>query len=129
MTNSLSIEEINVLQAENERLKMELAARNQKLMDAHFQNKKLSDELLITQNQYNKVVEQNKSYNMRNMELEKVFKKILKIANICDMPSCLDVDCNCDICHDEITENGKRCMQKGMREIIKLLTTPNDVQK
>ena len=76
MTNSLSIEEINVLQAENECLKMELATRNQMLMEAHFQHKKLSDELLITQNQYNKVVEQNKSYNMRNMELEKVFKWI-----------------------------------------------------
>jgi len=76
MTNSLTIEEINVLQAENERLKMELAARNQMLMDAHFQNKKLSDELIITQNQYNKVVEQNKSYNMRNMGLEKRFKTI-----------------------------------------------------
>lgn len=129
MTNSLTIEEINVLQAENERLKMELAARNQMLMDAHFQNKKLSDELVITQNQYNKVVEQNKNYNMRNMELEKVFKKIFNIANVCDMPSCLDADCNCDICHDEITDNGKRCMQKGMREIIKLLTTSNDVEK
>ena len=129
MPNSLTIERINILQAENARLKVELATRNQMLMDAHFQNKKLSDELLITQNQYNKVVEQNKSYNMRNMELEKVFKKILNIANICDMPSCLDEDCNCDICHDEITENGKRCMQKGMMEIIKLLTTLNDVEK
>ena len=76
MTNSLTIEEINVLQAENDRLKMELATRNQMLMDAHFQNKKLSDELLVTQSQYNKVVEQNKSYNIRNMELEKVFKWI-----------------------------------------------------
>ena len=126
---TLSIEEIKVLQAENDRLKMELATRDQMLMEAHFQNKKLSDELLITQNQYNKVVEQHKSYNMLNMELEKVFKKILNIANVCDLPSCLNPDCNCDICHDEITENGKRCMQKGMREIIKLLTTSNGVQK
>lgn len=124
-----SIEEINVLQAENERLKMELATRNQKLIDAHFQHKKLSEALTNTQIQYNEVVKQNKAYNNRNMELEKVFKKILNIANVCNMPSCLDVDCNCDICHDKITENGKRCMQKGMREIIKLLTPPNDVQK
>jgi chromosome segregation ATPase len=76
MTNSLTIEEINVLQAENDRLKMELATRNQMLMEAHFQNKKLNDELITTQNQYNKVVEQNKEYNIRNMELEKVFKWI-----------------------------------------------------
>ena len=56
----LTIEKINVLQAENEKLKQELQTRNQMLMDAHFQNKKLSDKLLLAQQQYNKVVEQNK---------------------------------------------------------------------
>lgn len=60
MTNSLSIDEINVLRKKNADLEMELAKRNQMLIDAHFQNKKLADELVITQNQYNKVVEQNK---------------------------------------------------------------------
>ena len=45
-------------------------------MDAHFQNKKLSDALTNTQIQYNEVVKQNKAYNNRNMELEKVFKWI-----------------------------------------------------
>lgn len=72
----LSIEEINVLQAENERLKMELATRNQMLMEAHFQHKKLSEALTNTQIQYNEVVKQNKAYNNRNMELEKLFKWI-----------------------------------------------------
>lgn len=73
---TLSIEEINVLQSENERLKMELATRNQMLMDAHFQNKKLSEALTDTQIQYNEVVKQNRAYYNRNMELEKVFKWI-----------------------------------------------------
>lgn len=72
----LTIDKINVLQAENDRLRKELESRNQMLMQAHFQNKKLSDELLVTQSQYNKVVEQNKEYNARNMELEKLFKWI-----------------------------------------------------
>lgn len=76
MTNSLTIEEINVLQAENYRLEMELATRNQMLMEAYFQNKKLSEALTNTQIQYNEVVKQNKAYNNRNMELEKVFKWI-----------------------------------------------------
>lgn len=49
----LTIDKINVLQADNDRLRKELASRNQMLMDAHFQNKKLSDELLLTQQQYN----------------------------------------------------------------------------
>ena len=64
----LNISEINVLQADNDRLRKELESRNQMLMDAHFQNKKLSDELLLTQQQYNKVVEQNR-------ELQKVIQE------------------------------------------------------
>lgn len=64
----LTIDKINVLQADNDRLRKELASRNQMLMDAHFQNKKLSDELLLTQQQYNKVVEQNR-------ELQKVIQE------------------------------------------------------
>ena len=51
----LSIEQINEIESELQMVKQEL---------------------LLAQNQYNKVVEQNKSYNMRNMELEKVFKWI-----------------------------------------------------
>lgn len=67
----LNISEINVLQADNDRLRKELESRNQMLMDAHFQNKKLSDELLLTQQQYNKVVEQNR-------ELQKVINETIK---------------------------------------------------
>lgn len=44
----------------NKELEQELAKHNQMLMDAHFQNKKLTDELILTQKQYSKVVEQNK---------------------------------------------------------------------
>lgn len=89
-------------------------------------------ELKTARNQYNKVVEQNKklqqlakqqgdSYEYCIQELEKKFEKVLEIAKRSDMPSCLMVDCNCDICHDEVTENSKRCMKKGLFEIIKVL--------
>ena len=64
----LTIDKINVLQADNDRLRKELESRNKMLIDAHFQNKKLSDELLLTQQQYNKVVEQNR-------ELQKVINE------------------------------------------------------
>lgn len=67
----LTIDKINVLQADNDRLRKELASRNQMLMDAHFQNKKLSDELLLTQQQYNKVVEQNRELQKAIQENEK----------------------------------------------------------
>ena len=102
MTNGLSIEEVNNLQAEN---------------------KRLSNELFLASNQYNSLLKQyNQLMNcIKNNEIK--FKKILSLAQTCDLPSCLNVDCNCDICHDEVTENGKRCMQKGMREIIKVLNT------
>lgn len=82
--------------------------------------------------QYNTVLKAAKENADSNeyciQELEKKFEKVLEIAKRSDMPPCLK-DCNCDICHDKITENGKRCMQKGMREILKILTTSNNVQK
>lgn len=58
----LSIEQINELEAE-------LESKKQMLIDAHFQNKKLADELLLTQNQYIKVVEQNKNFQTTNFNL------------------------------------------------------------
>ena len=56
-----------------DKLKSELAKRNQMLMDAHFQNKKLSEELLLTQTQYNKVVEQNKKLQKLYNDLEDMY--------------------------------------------------------
>lgn len=70
----LTIDKINVLQADNDRLRKELASRNQMLMDAHFQNKKLSDELLLTQQQYNKVVEQNRELQKAYNDLEEMYR-------------------------------------------------------
>lgn len=69
----LTIEKINVMQAENDRLRRELEARKQMLMDAHFQNKKLSDELLTTQQQYKKVVQQNAELQKAYNSLEEIY--------------------------------------------------------
>lgn len=70
---ALTIDKINTLKAENDRLRKELQSRNQMLMDAHFQNKKLSDQLLITQSQYNKVVQQNKELQKAYNDLEQMY--------------------------------------------------------
>lgn len=61
----LTIEKINELQAENDRLRRELKRRDDMLMNAHFQNKKISEELMTAQTQYNKVVEQNKQLQQK----------------------------------------------------------------
>lgn len=70
----LTIDKINILQAENDRLRKELESRNQMLMQAHFKNKKLSEELLLTQSQYNKVVEQNKELQKAYNDLEEIYR-------------------------------------------------------
>lgn len=50
---------------------------------------------------------------------KQTIKDIKEIAITHDMPSCLKNDCNCDICQDKITEHSKRCMEKGLRDILK----------
>lgn len=52
---------------------------------------------------------------------EDVIEKIKGIAQKSDMPSCMDVDCNCESCHDKVTENGTRCMQYGLQKILKII--------
>ena len=69
----LTIEKINTLQAENDRLRAELDSRNKMLLAADVQNKKLSEQLILTQGQYNKVVEQNKELQKAYNELEEMY--------------------------------------------------------
>ena len=69
----LTIEKINKLQAENDRLRKELESRNKMLLQADAQNKKLSEQLILTQGQYNKVVEQNKELQKAYNELEEMY--------------------------------------------------------
>lgn len=55
-----------------------------------------------------------------------VINSIREISQKCDMPPCMYVDCDCEHCHDVLTENGNRCMQYGLQKIFKLL---NEVDK
>ena len=66
----LTIEKINELQAENDRVRRELKRRDDMLMNAHFQNKKISEKLMTAQTQYNKVVEQNKQLQQKIKGME-----------------------------------------------------------
>ena len=53
-----------------------------------------------------------------NNNYRKALEEIREVAITRDLPPCLNSNCNCDICHDKITEHGQRCMQKGMSEIL-----------
>lgn len=52
---------------------------------------------------------------------EDVINRIKEISQKSNMPSCMDVYCDCEHCHDDVTENGNRCMQYGLQKIFKLL--------
>ncbi len=60
------------------------------------------------------LIEQNKC-------LKLLVSRIRVIAQISDMPSCLDVDCDCKNCHDEVTQKGTRCMEYGLNKIWQLI--------
>ena len=50
---------------------------------------------------------------------KKIIDEIYQIAKRSDMPSCLVHGPNCDNCRDDVTKNGKRCMYKGLRDILR----------
>lgn len=45
-------------------------------------------------------------------------REILKTSS--DLP-CADYWCNCEKCNDDITNNGKTCMRKGLKQILKVV--------
>ena len=66
------------------------------------------------QREWNKVEQENR-------KLSKTLAEIKEIALKSNFTPCLDVDCDCKNCHDDITENGSRCMQYGLEKIIKII--------
>ena len=57
----------------------------------------------------------------QNKRLKLLVSRIRVIAQLSDMPSCLEVDCDCKNCHDEVTQKGTRCMEYGLNKIWKLI--------
>lgn len=66
-------------------------------------------------------------YKIANKQSE-IIDEIKEIAITHDEAPCLDIDYNCNICHDEITEYGKRCMSKGLREILNKCEAVNNAK-
>ena len=60
-----------------------------------------------------------------SMEANKEYRqKLIKIQNIIrnnNMLPCDDPWADCENCKDEITNNGKTCIKKGLKEIISLV--------
>ena len=55
---------------------------------------------------------------------DKYIEQINKIRAIAktssDLP-CADYWCNCEKCNDDITNNGEKCMKKGLKRILKVI--------
>lgn len=71
---------------------------------------------------------ENYSLNMmleNSMEANQEYrKKLIKIQNIIrinNMLPCEDHWADCENCKDDITNNGERCMKKGLKEIRSLV--------
>lgn len=60
-----------------------------------------------------------------SMEVNKEYRqKLIKIQNIIrisNMLPCKNPWADCENCKDEITDNGERCMKKGLKEIRSLV--------
>lgn len=66
---------------------------------------------LVTSKDYDKL----KFYNVQISNLEEeIHRQIVKNSN--NLP-CTDFYADCENCKDEITDNGERCMKKGLKEI------------
>lgn len=57
----------------------------------------------------------------QNDEYKNTINKIKKIAKNSNMLPCIDFYADCVNCKDTITDNGKTCMRKGLKEIRSLV--------
>lgn len=61
---------------------------------------------------------QNYSLLQEYDRLRNCLTEIKEIALKSNQAPCLNVDCDCKNCHDDITENGSRCMEYGIEKIL-----------
>jgi len=68
------------------------------------------------------VIENHPVYHKRVvMYSEDVILKIKKLAEYAKALPCGMNNCNCELCNDEVTENGLYCMEKRINQILKLI--------
>lgn len=58
--------------------------------------------------------ETNQDLIEQNKRLKLFVSRIRVSAQLSDMPPCLEVDCDCKNCYDEVTEKDTRCMEYGL---------------
>ncbi len=54
-------------------------------------------------------------------EQNEMLNEIEYIAKTHNMLCCAEFEADCENCKDKITDNGKTCMRKGMKEIEKIV--------
>lgn len=72
-----------------------------------------------------------KQFQRKKAECEKyeqALNEILEIAQISNMPPCLENEANCDKCDDDVTGNGTKCMQYGLCKIQDIISKAKDVK-
>lgn len=90
---ALSIDEINMLPIENNRIKK--------------QNKELQTALNKLSSKYE--------------QLQNTLKEVLSIAQRSKNVPCLNIRCDCGNCQDKLTNYGESCMLKGLAKIEELV--------
>lgn len=57
----------------------------------------------------------------QNDEYKNTINKIREIAKTSSDFPCADYWCNCEKCNDDITNNGEKCMRKGLKRILQII--------
>lgn len=57
----------------------------------------------------------------QNDEYKNTINKIREIAKTSSDLPCADYWCNCEKCNDDITNNGEKCMRKGLKRILQII--------
>lgn len=57
----------------------------------------------------------------QNDEYKNTINKIREIAKTSSDFLCADYWCNCEKCNDDITNNGEKCMRKGLKRILQII--------
>ena len=116
------------LEAENKELKALLNKRDESvtaqteiILNLKAENAKLKEEVKAETEQAQKWYQLETDKHLLAIKYFAILEKIKEIAETKTMPSCLKPDCNCDICQDEITEYGQKCIRNGLRQILRLI--------
>lgn len=64
--------------------------------------------------------EQVMNYEYLNDLHDNALNSLREIAKTSSELPCADYWCNCEKCNDDITNNGEKCMRKGLKRILEV---------